>query len=186
MATSAQPAAATMPAFPMPAATPAYAYGPAHPPAGAPPLLVPAGPGAPGAAAAALRGAPPSNLLGDLASLNGANAAAAAALPADPPAGSLGALPAGWHVSTHPTYNRPYYYNAVTGSSQWTFPTSAAAVPLPQLPHLNQPPTVHSPGAMRRAFKELDGGVEQLAATLNLATARAPSHAPPSAAEEIL
>ena len=72
------------------------------------------------------------------------------------------------------------------GSSQWTFPTSAAAVPLPQLPHLNQPPTVHSPGAMRRAFKELDGGVEQLAATLNLATARAPSHAPPSAAEEIL
>ena len=148
---------------------PACAGGLISPPVAiGPAVAMPAGPTAP-AGSSGGGGSTASSLLGDLASLDGANAAAAAALPANPPAGSLGALPAGWHVTTHPTYNRPYYYNAVTQQSQWTFPTSAAAVPLPQLPHLNQP-AAHSPGAMRRAFKELDGGVEHLAATLNLAT----------------
>ena len=190
-----------MSAFATPAATPtavpAFVGGQVLPSCGEPPPVAPASPAAPmtalAAASAVGGGVSASSLLGDLASLDGANAVAAAALPANPPPGSMGALPAGWHVSMHPTYNRPYYYNAVTKQSQWTFPTSAAAVPLPQLPQLNQP-TTHSPGAMRRAFKELDGGVGHLAATLNLATTpapvhapvHAPSHAPPSSADEIL
>ena len=84
----------------------------------------------------------------------------------------MGALPAGWHMLVDPTYQRPYYFNTVTQQSQWTFPTAAAAVPLPSLPRLD--PRSYSPGAQRRVGKEF-GGVNQIAASYNLV---APAGAP--------
>ena len=63
---------------------------------------------------------------------------------------------------------RPYYFNAVTQSSQWTFPTVAAAVPLPAMPTLHQPGTRHaSPGTIGAMGNEF-GGVGDMAATLSL------------------
>lgn len=94
-------------------------------------------------------------------------AAAAEALPSLPPEGRMGALPAGWHACYDGTHQLPYYYNTVTKQSQWTFPTAAAAVPLPALPTLcmkRQPASLASIVALGDEF----GGVGSMAAKMGL------------------
>ena len=83
----------------------------------------------------------------------------------------MGALPAGWHACMDATHKRPYYFNTVTKQSQWTFPTSAAAVPLDAMPRLNEPAINNSPGAVRRVGNEL-GGVGDMASAFGLAGAK--------------
>ena len=78
----------------------------------------------------------------------------------------MGALPAGWHSCMHPEHGVPYYFNTVTQQSQWTFPTAAAAIPLPEL-LAPEPPKSHSPSAARRVGNDL-GGAMDMAATFGL------------------
>ena len=82
----------------------------------------------------------------------------------------MGALPAGWHAVLHPTHQRPYYFNTVTQQSQWTFPTAAAAVPLPSLPSL-ETALPAAPGAVMAVGKEF-GGALDMAASYGLPASR--------------
>ena len=65
-----------------------------------------------------------------------------------------------------PTHKVPYYFNTVTHQSQWTFPTAAAAMPLPPMP-LPEKPRAASPGTLARTGAEL-GGVGDMAALIGL------------------
>ena len=81
----------------------------------------------------------------------------------------MGALPAGWHTCTDPTHNRTYYFNTVTKQSQWTVPTSAAAIPLDAMPSPIE--DALSPTSRRRAAMTVSadlGGVGDMAAAFGL------------------
>merc|ERR1719231_215771 len=103
-----------------------------------------------------------------------AGAGAAAAVPAAGGAAGAPPLPAGWHACMHPTHQRTYYFNTVTQQSQWTFPTTAAAVPLPALPMLTpQQARDASPNAIAGVGNEF-GGALAMAASYGLPANKGP------------